>query len=193
MGDRETLDAYTEDINSKCRRLNLPDPDRMQIFIQGLTNDLKEYVLLQQPVTLLDAQEAARLKQAAFQTTSKSRALEDLITDSVKKIQLSNSVATLQQPSTEISDLKREIKTLKDQLRNISIHRNNSAPRNGDFSFHNNGKGALRYLGPLIWNIIPSEIKKRNKKRIFLKQVQKTDKTMEASRMSMQAMQKLHS
>ena len=147
MGDRETLDAYTEDINSKCRRLNLPDPDRMQIFIQGLTDDLKEYVLLQQPVTLLDAQEAARLKHAAFKTTSKSRTLEDLITDSVKKIQLYNSVASLKQPSTEISDLKRENKALKEQLRHMSIHSNNSTPRNGDSSFHNNGR---QNTGPII-------------------------------------------
>ena len=59
----ESLDTYVTDITRLCRRLEIGDKDAMRYFIDGLHDDeLKNYVLLQQPKTLLEAERAARLK-----------------------------------------------------------------------------------------------------------------------------------
>ena len=146
MREGETLDTYTDDVNAKCRRLNLADADCLQIFVQGLKNDLKEYVLLQQPLTFLEAQNAAQLKQAASQSVSTNTSLENLITDSVRKIQLSNSVAALQPQPSEVSELKREINSLRSQLRNLTMEQHDYNTRKNGYSFRNNGRGGKTQL-----------------------------------------------
>ena len=49
MKPNETLVDFTLHILDKSRKLELEDSQVMQIFIQGLTDNLKEHVLLQDP------------------------------------------------------------------------------------------------------------------------------------------------
>ena len=63
-----SLAVYTEDIIKKCQRLALPDKDIMNIFIKGLSDDLKTHVILNQPKTFAEAENLARLKDSVGKT-----------------------------------------------------------------------------------------------------------------------------
>ena len=68
QGLGEPLAVYTEDIIKKCQRLALPDKDIMNIFINGLSDDLKTHVILNQPKTFAEAENLARLKDSVGKT-----------------------------------------------------------------------------------------------------------------------------
>ena len=76
MSPTESLEDYTLAICNESRRLELTDAETMQIFIQGLSNKLKEYVLLQNPATLQDARNAAESKDFALKTIKDSTNME---------------------------------------------------------------------------------------------------------------------
>ncbi len=64
QGSNESLMMYTEDIIRKCQRLSLSDKEMMNIFINGLSHELKTYVILNQPTSFAEAENFARLKDA---------------------------------------------------------------------------------------------------------------------------------
>ena len=68
MKPNESLADYTLHILKESRKLRLNDDEIKQTFIQGLSDDLKEHVLLQNPATLEETLNAAQDKDAAKQT-----------------------------------------------------------------------------------------------------------------------------
>lgn len=64
QGSTESLMLYTEDIIRKCQRLSLSDKEMMNIFINGLSHELKTHVILNQPTSFAEAENLARLKDA---------------------------------------------------------------------------------------------------------------------------------
>ena len=49
MGAGETLDQYADSILKESRQLQLPDSKILQIFIQVLQSEIKQFVPLSQP------------------------------------------------------------------------------------------------------------------------------------------------
>ena len=61
QGATEPSESHIVDIYAKGQRLQLNDMERTRRFMQGLRDDLKEYVELQHPHSFLAAANAARL------------------------------------------------------------------------------------------------------------------------------------
>ncbi len=69
---QESLSSYTEDVIKRCQRLGLQDQDLMNIFINGLSSELKSHVVLNQPQTFSEAENLARLREAVSKSTGAS-------------------------------------------------------------------------------------------------------------------------
>ena len=69
QGVQEPLPRYTADIIKMCQCLEVPDKDMMNIFINGLSHDIKNYVILNQPDTFVKAEILARLRDAVVKNT----------------------------------------------------------------------------------------------------------------------------
>ena len=61
----ETVTTYAADIRRISRRIDLPRTEAVNYFIQGLKPALKSYVMLQQPSTIEEAENHAKLKESA--------------------------------------------------------------------------------------------------------------------------------
>ena len=75
QGENEPLSLYTEDIIKKSQRLSITDKDMLNIFINGLQNDLKSHVILNQPKTFAEAENLARLRDSVSKTGVSSSSL----------------------------------------------------------------------------------------------------------------------
>lgn len=64
QGANESLNEYSSDIRRRCQRLEIPLDEQLHYFIQGLRPHLKNYVILQQPKSLEEAENAARIKDS---------------------------------------------------------------------------------------------------------------------------------
>ena len=64
QGPNEPLSLYTEDIIKKCQRLALSENEIMNVFINGLVDEIKTHVILGQPKTFAEAESFARLRNA---------------------------------------------------------------------------------------------------------------------------------
>ncbi len=64
QGPNEPLSMYTEDIIRRCQRLSLSDNDMMNVFINGLADNIKNHVILNQPKSFAEADNLARLRNA---------------------------------------------------------------------------------------------------------------------------------
>ena len=69
QGQNEPLSMYTEDVIRKCQRLSLSDNDMMNVFINGLNNEIKTHVILNQPKSFAEAENLARLRHAVANST----------------------------------------------------------------------------------------------------------------------------
>ena len=70
QGRNEPLSNYTADIIKKCQRLGIADKDMMNIFINGLADEIKNHVILNQPDTFTKAENLARLRDAVTKSSS---------------------------------------------------------------------------------------------------------------------------
>ena len=70
QGRNEPLSVYTADVIKMCQRLGIGDKDMMNIFINGLTDEIKSHVILNQPDTFAKAENLARLRDAVMKNSS---------------------------------------------------------------------------------------------------------------------------
>ena len=70
QGRNEPLSVYTADVIKMCQRLGIGDKDMMNIFINGLTDEIKNHVILNQPDTFAKAENLARLRDAVTRNSS---------------------------------------------------------------------------------------------------------------------------
>ena len=75
QGPTEPLSMYTEDIIKKSQRLALSDKDLMNVFINGLCDEIKNHVILNQPKSFAEAENLARLREAVFKNSGVSNSL----------------------------------------------------------------------------------------------------------------------
>ena len=71
----EPLSLYTEDIIKKSQRLAFSDKDLMNVFINGLRDDVKNHVILNQPNSFAEAENLARLREAVSRNSGISNQL----------------------------------------------------------------------------------------------------------------------
>ena len=75
QGPKEPLSLYTEDIIKKSQRLALSDNDLMNVFINGLCDEIKNHVILNQPKSFAEAENLARLREAVSRNSGGSSSL----------------------------------------------------------------------------------------------------------------------
>ena len=75
----ESLNEYSADIRRRCQRLGIPISEQLHYFIQGLRPDLRDYVILQQPKSLEDAENAARIKDSLGKSPSSNLTASDVL------------------------------------------------------------------------------------------------------------------
>ena len=73
QGPLEPLSLYTADIIKMCQQLSISDKDMMNIFINGLSSEIKNYVILNQPDSFEKAESLARLRDAVIKNTPDMR------------------------------------------------------------------------------------------------------------------------
>ena len=77
----EPLASYTEEIIKKCQRLSITDNDMMNIYINGLVDDIKTHVILNQPDSFAKAENLARLREAVMNNNSLTSARSNVMQD----------------------------------------------------------------------------------------------------------------
>ena len=75
QGPNEPLSLYTEDVIKKCQRLSLSENEMMNVFINGLVDDLRNHVILGQPKAFAEAENLARLRNAVIRASGVSSPL----------------------------------------------------------------------------------------------------------------------
>ena len=60
----ESVSEYAADIRRTCQRIDLPRSECVNYFVQGLKPEIKNYVVLQRPGTLEEAENHAKLKES---------------------------------------------------------------------------------------------------------------------------------
>ena len=78
MKPGEKVTDYSLALCNEARKLELQDNEILQLFVQGLQDDIKEHVLLQAPVTLEAAQTAVIAKESAINTIQKGATKVDV-------------------------------------------------------------------------------------------------------------------
>jgi len=90
QGTTESLNTYTADIRKRCQRLGIPLSEELHYFINGLRPTLRNYVILQQPTTMEEAENAARIKDSLTEPTNPSLTVADVLalqTNLVKELE----------------------------------------------------------------------------------------------------------
>lgn len=75
----ETVEQYASDIRKICQRLDLPEEQSVTNFLTGLLPGLKNYVVLQRPKTLLEAETHAKMKEALPDEKPLDRTLDEIL------------------------------------------------------------------------------------------------------------------
>lgn len=68
---KEPVADYSFSIRSLCSRLNLPRSEWIHYFVQGLKPEIREYMILQQPVSFEAAENFAKLKESVLSSVNK--------------------------------------------------------------------------------------------------------------------------
>ena len=70
--------SYIEDIIKKCQCVNISDNDMLSIYINGLVDDIKTHVILNQPETFAKAETLGRLHEAVMSSDSLTNACKNI-------------------------------------------------------------------------------------------------------------------
>ena len=75
QGPKEPLSLYTEDIIKKSKHLALSDNTLMSVISNGVCNEIKNHVILNQPKSLAEAENLASLREAVSRHSGVSSSL----------------------------------------------------------------------------------------------------------------------
>ena len=106
------LDEYASELNKYTTRLQMDPQTKLDLFIQGLDNSLKQHLLLKQPRTFDQALRAARLKDSVQQQDSNVDILLEKLVKRLQKQDLKASPASSPLAS-EIDKLKSKQESLQ--------------------------------------------------------------------------------
>lgn len=131
MRENENVSIFYERLIKSSNRLTLTDRNKMLIFINGLVDEIREFIVLQQPESMEEALKLAKTKESV--------SLRSTTGDTLKKIlHKIENVSNLEQnqPNDEVAFLRKKIKKLEHALKDahISIDKN----KNSHPDFRNN-------------------------------------------------------
>ena len=132
----ESVTTYAADIRRTCRRIDLPRSECVNHFIQGLKPGLKAYVMLQQPTTLEEAENHAKLKESAPDPTADK--MDQMLSLLTKQAQASTVAAynpvTSNNPSSSpqgnMIDKTEVMQMIRQELRRTNQNQTNRTPQN---------------------------------------------------------------
>lgn len=94
QGHNEPLDNYLEDLQHMFDSLELTEEEKVWFFTQGLRADTQREVLMRQPKTLRDAENAACLTQTVQQSLRNSQGNDALVRIQQQLDSLKSTVVT---------------------------------------------------------------------------------------------------
>jgi len=114
QGSSEPVDKYIEDLQNKFDNLDLSEEEKVWFFTQGLRPDTQKEVLMRQPRTFWEAENAAHLTQTVQQSIQDAKE-----TDTVSRIQqqldaLVSSMAKEKPKEASVSDFQFSLPTSVD-------------------------------------------------------------------------------
>ena len=113
QGPNEPLSLYTEDIIKKCQHLALSENEIMNVFINGLVDEIKTHVILGQPKTFAEAESLACLRNTV---KSASGISSPLVTSQEKAAQQEKQVKELEGQVTLVMSI-----TAKSNEKQVSL------------------------------------------------------------------------
>ena len=69
--EKESVADYSYSLRTNCARINLPRTEWTHYFVQGLLPEIREYVVLKQPESLVVTENYAKLKESVLATSGK--------------------------------------------------------------------------------------------------------------------------
>ena len=75
----ESLADYAAFIRQRCLRLGIPKAEEMQYYIQGLEPKIREFVILQQPKTMEEAENAAKIRNSVKEPQVSALTMSDVL------------------------------------------------------------------------------------------------------------------
>ena len=108
QGRNESLSAYSADIRRRCQRLAIPIGEQLHYFIQGLSPSIRNHVFLQQPKSLEEAENAARIKDSLNEPPSSALTANDVLTLQQNLIKRLEEKTLLANPSVAAYEQKNQ-------------------------------------------------------------------------------------
>ena len=115
QGANESLSDYAVDIRKRCQRLLIPPVEQLHVFVQGLKEELRNYVVLQQPQNLEEAENFAKIKNSVGEATTQSLTVKDVVAlqrDLIEQLQNQN---LLSKPRVAAFDYSHEQTSQREQ------------------------------------------------------------------------------
>ena len=107
QGSSEPLDKYIADLHAMFQHLHLSEEEKLRYFVQGLRPDIRREVLIKQPQTYREAEDAARLLQMVDSTVrnndSNPALLNDKIIDAVVKATIAAQGSVREQADKKVA------------------------------------------------------------------------------------------
>ncbi|KAJ7382262.1 hypothetical protein OS493_036165 [Desmophyllum pertusum] len=107
QGTTEPLDKYIADLHAMFQHLHLSEEEKLRYFVQGLRPDIRREVLIKQPHTYREAEDAARLMQMVDSTVrshdSTPTPINDKIIDAVIKATIAAQGSAQGHPEKKIA------------------------------------------------------------------------------------------
>lgn len=135
MKPDESVNIFYEKLIKSANKLTLSDNNKMLIFVNGLKDNLREFVVLQSPNTLDEALKLAKTKESVSLNYGTENALQQIL----HKIENVSQLDTRSNKDREISNLKRELQQLRSRMnmqhsspRTTNSDRHNSSPSNSN-------------------------------------------------------------
>lgn len=104
QGVQESICDYSTDIRRRYQRLGIPLSEQLHFFIQGLKPSLRNHVILQQPKTLDQAENAARIKESLNEPPTNALTAKDVLTLQQQFVSELKAQQLLAQPSVHAID-----------------------------------------------------------------------------------------
>ena len=139
QGSSEPLDKYIEDLQNKFDNLDLSEEEKVWFFTQGLRPDTQKEVLMRQPRTFREAENAARLMQTVQQSIQDTKGNDALSRIQQQLDALVSGMATKEKPKEasvsayqfspqtsndddRLARLERDLKDIKQAMTLVSGH-----------------------------------------------------------------------
>ena len=125
--EKESVADYSQNVRTLCARLSLPRSEWIHYFIQGLRPEIRDYVILQQPNHLDEAENFAQLKEfvlASSDETPTSNA-QQLLAQVIEKLSATTrsedkTLGSLNSQQKDFDESEEMRRVIRDELQQIT-------------------------------------------------------------------------